>query len=734
MKKRLLAMLLAVMMIAALGTVTAAADENNYVEIKATYNEDWIQNGGDSSNRKSIADVVLNEHYDTLKAASDAVGGLYATTGGNYNLGGDFPEAGPFYYRASDEPTDAERSPLSALEFIIHGTVPSGLTESTESINLGTCNIEGRGIFSQGFRISDVKLTGHGDNAKITGYFSVSVNVAGGYEETFVNKGSFTVSNIEFTSGSGNTRIEANGNTNNKPDNENRAEETKLTIENCVFHNQLYSYVNDPDSDSLVKIIRNNKFIAGEGVVEGNYAYFLQGQGTECVFEDNIVTGYSRGVNIQFESNDGVVRIVDNDIEVSNDSRPAIQLTNAKEAYITGNKLTNDLGPAIWFYNNGEGVTYSADKTEIVGNTINSKEIFKNGNGEESQKIDFGDGKELVFSLDDNTVSTDINSYESGLMVPIHVTFSGSGHGSVAPNVLSDNTIPVVIGADQTIKIQPSGGSYISDVIVNGESKGAVEEVTFYNLNLEQSLKIVFGAYNIPDTYDIDLIVSDGGSAKTNLSNASVGTTITVTATPDEGYELDYITVDGERISGTTFKMPAHDVTVRVYFTDGTSTLPFTDVRPNQWFYDAISYVYTNGMMEGDSATTFNPDGQMTRAMVWAILARIDGETVTGANWIDTARTWAMSEGVSDGTDPTGLVTREQLATMLWRYAGEPESDYSLAAYTDASSVSDWAAEAMAWAVENGIVTGVTATTLDPQGTATRAQCAAILMRYAESF
>ncbi len=196
---------------------------------------------------------------------------------------------------------------------------------------------------------------------------------------------------------------------------------------------------------------------------------------------------------------------------------------------------------------------------------------------------------------------------------------------------------------------------------------------------------------NIPDTYDIDLIVSDGGSAKTNLSNASAGTVITVTATPDEGYELDYITVDGERISGTSFKMPAHDVTVRVYFTDGTSTLPFTDVRPNQWFYDAVAYVYTNGMMEGDSATTFNPDGQMTRAMVWSILARIDGETVTGANWIDTARVWAMSEGVSDGTDPTGLVTREQLATMLWRYAGEPASTYGLAAYADASSVSDYA-------------------------------------------
>ena len=161
--------------------------------------------------------------------------------------------------------------------------------------------------------------------------------------------------------------------------------------------------------------------------------------------------------------------------------------------------------------------------------------------------------------------------------------------------------------------------------------------------------------------------------------------------------------------------------------------LPFTDVAEGAWYYDAVSYVYANGLMDGVSATEFNPDGNMTRAMVWAILARIDGETVTGENWIEIARTWAMAEGVSDGTDANGLITREQLATMLWRYAGEPESDYSLSAFTDAASVSEWAETAMSWAVENGLITGVTDNTLVPQGSATRAQCAAILMRYVEN-
>ena len=237
---------------------------------------------------------------------------------------------------------------------------------------------------------------------------------------------------------------------------------------------------------------------------------------------------------------------------------------------------------------------------------------------------------------------------------------------------------------------------------------------------------------NIPDTYDIELIVGEGGEAKTSLTNASAGSTITVAVTPDEGYELDYITVDGERISGTSFKMPDHDVTVRVYFTNGSASLPFTDVNSGDWFYDYVAYVYANGLMDGTSATTFEPNANMTRAMVWAILARIDGETVTGTNWIETARTWAMANGVSDGENANGYVTREQLATMLWRYAGEPASNYSLGAYTDADSVSSWAEPAMRWAVENGVITGVTESTLEPAGTATRAQCAAMLMRFVE--
>ena len=167
--------------------------------------------------------------------------------------------------------------------------------------------------------------------------------------------------------------------------------------------------------------------------------------------------------------------------------------------------------------------------------------------------------------------------------------------------------------------------------------------------------------------------------------------------------------------------------------------LPFTDVAEGDWFYDYVEYVYENGLMDGTSGTTFEPDANMTRAMVWAILARVDGETVTGTNWIETAREWAMAEGVSDGENASGYVTREQLATMLYRYAVYKGYDVSIGedtnilSYADFADLSEYAIPAMQWACGAGIITGVTDATLVPQGEATRAQVAAMLMRFCEA-
>ena len=239
---------------------------------------------------------------------------------------------------------------------------------------------------------------------------------------------------------------------------------------------------------------------------------------------------------------------------------------------------------------------------------------------------------------------------------------------------------------------------------------------------------------NLPDTagtYPITVADPANGAVSVSLPNASEGAVITVTAKPDEGYVLAYVTVDGQRISGSSFTMPGHAVTVSAVFV--RAGLPFTDVAYGDWFYDEVAYVYANGLMEGVSDTAFEPGGGMTRAMVWAILARIDGVTVTGSNWAETARSWAVAKGVSDGENASAPVTREQLVTMLYRYAGEPVVSGSLTGWADAASVSGWAGSAMTWAVNRGIITGATESTLAPADGATRAQCAAILMRYIEA-
>ena len=159
---------------------------------------------------------------------------------------------------------------------------------------------------------------------------------------------------------------------------------------------------------------------------------------------------------------------------------------------------------------------------------------------------------------------------------------------------------------------------------------------------------------------------------------------------------------------------------------------PFYDVSVNAWYYDAVKYVWDNGLMNGTGTAEFSPNTTLNRAMVWTILARLDGvNTDGGANWYVKAQEWAVAEGVSDGTDPMGAVTREQLVTMLWRFKGEPAVDFLLTS-PDADTISDWAHDAMRWAVSNGIIEGDENGCITPTATATRAQAAAIFMRLVE--
>ena len=247
-------------------------------------------------------------------------------------------------------------------------------------------------------------------------------------------------------------------------------------------------------------------------------------------------------------------------------------------------------------------------------------------------------------------------------------------------------------------------------------------------------------------TYAITVEDSDNGTVTTSRTRASKGLTITLTVKADEGYELNVLTVtdkNGNEIKLTdkgdgkyTFAMPASAVTVEASFAAKSveNELPFTDVDVDDWFYGAVKYVYDNGLMNGTSATQFSPFMTTSRAMILTILARYNGvDTSTGATWYEAGVAWAVENGVSDGTNLEAAVSREQLVTMLWRLVGSPVIECDLTAYPDSGSVSDWAAQAMAWAVDTGIIIGTGTGTLNPQGNATRAEVAAMLARFAEN-
>ena len=169
-------------------------------------------------------------------------------------------------------------------------------------------------------------------------------------------------------------------------------------------------------------------------------------------------------------------------------------------------------------------------------------------------------------------------------------------------------------------------------------------------------------------------------------------------------------------------------------------TFPFYDVPTSAWYYTAVKYVYDNKLMDGVDTYTFAPNDTLTRAMVWTIIARMSGVDTTGGNsWYAKAQEWVITNGISDGENPTAAITRQELVTMLYRYAQIKGYDVSVGestnilSYVDATSISEYAMSAFQWACGSGLIEGDENGALTPLATATRAQAAAMIMRFCES-
>ena len=267
-----------------------------------------------------------------------------------------------------------------------------------------------------------------------------------------------------------------------------------------------------------------------------------------------------------------------------------------------------------------------------------------------------------------------------------------------------------------------------------------------------------------PTSYAITAMDTVGGAITISPKAACKGQTVTITAVPDDGFTLKTLSVtdkNGNKIELTkknetsyTFKMPASKVTVSATFTEivvepEPIILPFDDISQSAWYYGAVEYVYSNDMMQGTSATTFSPEVEMSRGMIATVLYRLENTPALTDNisfsdvgrneWYTDAIQWAAENNIMSGYGnnqfgPMDSVTREQLALILYNYTASKGISVTtagdLSSFRDAQNTSDWAEEAISWAVGVGLLSGKGNGILDPTGTATRAEVAQILMNY----
>ena len=403
----------------------------------------------------------------------------------------------------------------------------------------------------------------------------------------------------------------------------------------------------------------------------------------------------------------------------------------------------------LYVHHQKNGVQYVYEG-EVVGNTL----TFTNPHGFSLFTITSAAPQAKIGDVNYATLQDAVNMVENHQTI----TLLADGSATVSREVtfkISENGFRVEIAAGTGYKLTQNGDTYTITEKTTSSGGGASHPEA--------------GSTSSSDRYEITKPSKvENGSIKVSDSKAEKGDTVTITVTPDEGYELDKLAVydkDGDKIDlkdkgdgKFTFEMPKGDVEIEVSFAlieDETVKADFADVAADAWYADAVQYVYENGMMSGTSETTFSPDLTTTRGMIVTILYRLEGSPdlsnenlgypyadVDANAYYADAVYWARQNGIVSGMSaeqfaPNDAITREQMAAILYRYAQFKGYDVSakadLSVYTDAAQVSTYATDAMAWANGAQLIAGTSQATLTPAGNATRAQVATILMRFCEN-
>ena len=438
------------------------------------------------------------------------------------------------------------------------------------------------------------------------------------------------------------------------------------------------------------------------------------------------------------------VQVYSEDAGKKNGSKITVKGTGLKEVKSYNKNEGSDL----------KGYTYYTDDVSKLGEAYNAttNTVYEDADdaineAKANQKVQIV--KNATLENDDATVADGVT-----LQVPAGVTLTGNltnngaldVDGTVKGNVTNKGTIDL----DGTID-----GNVTNEGTIDYDGKITG---TLTNQN-GGKVEYPYVPPVIP-TYKTTVEECEGGSVVASPSSAREGQKVTLTVKPQAGQELKSLKVtdkDGDAVTltkiegGYTFNMPKGGVTVTAVFgCDGGSACPskgFTDVDSEKWYHEYMDYAVEKGLLEGTSPTTMEPNATLTRAQLAQVLYNLEGkpavtgdlpfEDVAEGKWYYAAILWANQEGVVDGMSPDTFapnedISRQDLALMLYRYAGEPTVTGDLDGFKDAGQVGDWAEEAITWAVEEGIIDGMTPTTLEPTGTATRAQAAAMLQRFLE--
>ena len=335
-------------------------------------------------------------------------------------------------------------------------------------------------------------------------------------------------------------------------------------------------------------------------------------------------------------------------------------------------------------------------------------------------------------------------TFSADTILYAHWTKISSGGGStVTPTPTpepeepsdSEETVTNPDGSTTTTITKEDGSSSTTTVGTDGKvesevtvSKDAVDNADGSAVTLPMPEVAVTSDKDTAATVTVNLPSKDATKVEVPVKDVTPGTVaVLVDADGNETIIKDTVQSD-------------NGITVEV--TDGTTikvvdnSKSFNDVADNYWGADAIDFATSRELFAGTAENTFSPEGDMTRAMIWSVLARYEGADIpggTGDTWYAGPQKWAMENGISDGTMPNSSMTREQFAAMLYRYVGSPAVSGSVGNYSDADSISSWAQDAMVWAVQQGLIAGMDDGTLNPQGTATRTQVAAIFQRFIEN-